>query len=126
MPVRWSRGRCQTPFILLSQAARELYEANIDGLLGMAARQDPGGEADPPLWCCHWIAPRFPEIYGRRPPSTMLERMPSVLFTYARFQDHGNSLTGGDGGDYVDLCVKRDAFREVLPGLGEVPPVEPG
>lgn len=116
----------EDPFIPLSQAARELYEANINGMLGAAARQDAGGGADPLLWCCYWIAPRFPEIYGSRPPSTVLERVPSELFTYAHFQDRGDILVGGDGGDYVGLCVKQEAFRAVLPILGEMPRSERG
>ena len=119
-------ARRDDPFIPFSQAARELYEAHINDLLGAAARQDAGGGVDPLLWCAYWIAPRFQEIYGRRPPSTKLERIPTYLFTYAHFEDHGDRLTGGDIGDYVDLCVKRGAFQAVLPGLGEMPASEPG
>lgn len=118
--------RGEEPLIPLSQAARELYEANLVSWLGAAARIDQGAGADPLLWCAYWIAPRFTEIYGRRPPSTKLELVPSVLFTYAHFQDHGDKLTGGGEGEWVDLSVKASSFREALPGLGIMQQTEPG
>ena len=107
-------------FIPLQDAARELYEANLDTALGAAARLNAGGGAEPLEWCCYWIAPRFPEIYGRRPPSTVLERVPAHLFTYARFEDGGRRLAGGDEGDFVDLAVNRKAFRRMIPALSDL------
>ena len=75
-------GRTEA-FLSLRDAARELYEANINGLLGAAARQDAGDGSHPLRWCAYHLAPYMAEIYGRRPPSTVLERIPPVLFTYA-------------------------------------------
>lgn len=107
-------------FFPLHDAARELYEANLDTPLGAAARLDAGGGAEPLEWCCYWIAPRFPEIYGRRPPLTVLERVPAHLFTYAHFEDGGRRLAGGDEGDFVDLAVHRRAFRRMIPALSNL------
>lgn len=108
------------PLLPLQDAARELYEANVGTILGRAARMDPGDGADPLAWCAQWIVPRVPEIYGRRPPSTKLELVPPHLFTYARIEEHGRRLTGGDEGDFVDLAVKRRAFRAMIPALSDM------
>lgn len=106
------------PFMSLRDAARELYGANTNEMLGKWVRGQTDGSEDEILnWLTYWIAARFVTVYGKRPASTVLEEIPPVRFTLGGVNG-GASRIERDGQDtFVDLAVRRDAFRGMIPAL---------
>ena len=104
------------PFMSLRDAARELYGANTNEMLGKWVRGQTDGSEDEILnWLTYWIAARFVTVYGKRPASTVLEEIPPVRFTLGGVNG-GASRIERDGQDtFVDLAVRRDAFRGMIP-----------
>lgn len=108
------------PFISLPDAARELYEANLDRSLGQwARRHSDGSEQGIFTWLAYWMMARSIVVYGRRTASTVLEPLRPELVHVGGIEA-GASRFERDGFEtYRDLSVKRDAFRAMIPALSE-------
>lgn len=103
-------------FIPLAEASRRLYEATITTLSEEAARNNDGGIIS---WYAELARGRGVAIYGKRPPSSVRELVPSTSANSLNFDDGASSLFefAQNSPSYVDLEVKKSDFDRLLSGL---------
>jgi len=101
-------------FVPLPEAARRVYEKTIDTLIGeMAANGNSPQEIL--NWYGVWIGEmRGVPIYGKRPPSQLLQEIPFSEIKRLQFKNGASELweTYSSGAKYTDLSLKRRDFRK--------------
>jgi hypothetical protein len=108
-------------YISLRQAARRAYEATRGSEIAEMAERPIGRDTsvtpdDILSWYCHHIR-REIQIFGSRPPSLLLEEIPSKL-PQVTFESGGQSLRSGRHPIvYTDLAVSKNDFRSYLANL---------
>jgi hypothetical protein len=113
----------------LPSVARRLYEATLGTAIAEFAKNSSDTPDEILGWYAFWAVQKGLPIYGKRPPSSVMELIPqltlggSVLFSFKAgaaelLQDFGSPL-------YVDLAVKRAdlrrAWTQLTTDTGTVP-----
>jgi len=112
----------RSPYTPLSDAARNLYEDlrefdNQHAQILMAESFD--NEPDGVLNYFAITISTHAEIFGKRPPSTKLEKLDQAEFGRGQFAFGGDELRyyGNDAPRYIDLAVKSNELPKILDWL---------
>ncbi|MEI7931733.1 MAG: hypothetical protein WCI21_01570 [Alphaproteobacteria bacterium] len=102
-------------WIPLPEAARRIYENNIDNLIGDFARTHKTPQEI--LEYCAWFAvEKHLPIFGKRPPSNLVESIPEQEIRRCVFQNGAKELRGksGDSTHWIDLATTQVELDKLL------------
>ena len=104
----------------LPQAMTRLYESTRGSIVASFAEGLTKTSEDLLQWYAYWATMRGLPVYGKRPPSTVLEPIPEHELVNISFRDSGNVAFAPGTSDrprYIDVSVKRSEFLRRLKSL---------
>lgn len=110
-----TRAVIRAEWVPLPAAARRIYEANLDSLIGEFARSQRTPEEIVEYFAWYAVEKHLP-IYGKRPPSNLLEAIPEAEIRRCTFQNCANELRGksGDSTHWVELATTEADLQNLL------------